>query len=124
MGVIWPVRPKWLVEADVGAWFFGDNDEFVGTTRQQDPIVSTEIHLVRRIKPGFWVSLDMNYYVGGETTVGQDVRADLQRNTRLGATVVYPLTPRHAIRASYSTGVVTSASGDYNTLNLNYAYVW
>jgi hypothetical protein len=112
------------VEADVGAWFFTDNDEFLGTTRQQDPIYSAEFHLVRRVKPGFWASLDLNFYVGGQTTVGQDLRADLQRNSRFGGTVVIPFKGRHAIRTSYSTGIVTNSGGDYETFSLNYAYVW
>jgi len=123
-GLIWPIRPTWLLEADVGVWFFGDNDEFVGTTRKQDPIASAELHLVKRLKPGFWASLDANYYAGGQTTVGEDLRADLQRNSRFGATVVVPFMGHHAIRASYSTGVVTDSGGDFDTISINYAYVW
>ncbi len=42
IGVIWPIRPTWLLEFEIGAWFFGDNDEFLGETREQDPILSTE----------------------------------------------------------------------------------
>jgi hypothetical protein len=124
VGLIWPIRPTWLLEAHVGAWFFGENDEFLGTTRQQDPIVSTEFHLVKRVRPGFWASLDLNYYVGGETTVGQNVRADLQRNSRFGATAVFPFERRHAIRVSYSTGIVTESGGDYDTLTASYVYIW
>ena len=124
MGLIWPIRPTWLLEADVGAWFFGDNDEFIGTTRQQDPIASAEFHLVKRIRPGFWASLDLNYYRGGQTTVGEDQRADLLRNSRLGGTLVIPFKGHHAIRASYSTGIVTSSGGDYENFSVNYAYAW
>jgi hypothetical protein len=124
MGAIWPIHPTWLLEADVGAWFFGDNDDYAGTTRQQDPIVSAELHLVKRIKPGLWASLDINYYVGGQTTVGQDLRADLLRNSRLGATLVMPIKPHHSIRASYSIGFITDSGGDYDTFSVNYAYLW
>jgi hypothetical protein len=53
VGVIWPMRPTWLLELELGTWFFGDNDDFLGTTREQDPIFSGEIHLVKRIRPGF-----------------------------------------------------------------------
>jgi hypothetical protein len=28
---------------------------------QQDPILSSELHLVKRIRPGFWASLDLNF---------------------------------------------------------------
>ena len=124
LGVIWPVRPTWLVEFELGAWIFGDNDNFLGTTRQQDPILSSEFHLVKRIRPGFWASLDVNYYVGGRTTVGQDLRADLQRNSRIGGTVLFPFKSRHAIRAGFSTGIVTEPAGDFETFTLDYVYAW
>jgi hypothetical protein len=123
-GFIIPVRPTLLVEVEVGAWLFGDNDEFLGATREQDPILSSEFHLVKRIRTGFWASLDVNYYVGGRTTIDQEVRADLQRNSRIGGTVVFPFKRRFAIRSSYSTGIVTESGGDFETFTLSYLRVW
>ena len=124
IGVIWPVRPTWLVEFSVGVWIFGDNDNFLGTTRQQDPILSGEFHLVKRIRPGFWVSLDVNHYVGGRTTVDPILRADLQRSSRIGGTVLFPFKGRYAIRASFSTGIVTKSGGDFESFSLSYVYAW
>jgi len=124
LGLIWPLRPKWLLEANIGAWFFGDNDEFVGRTRQQAPITSAEFHLVKRVRPGFWASLDLNYYRGGQTTIDGDVRADQLRNSRLGGTLVVPFMGHHAIRANYNTGLATKSGGDYDTFSVNYAYFW
>lgn len=72
LGMIVPLRPTWLLEVEVGAWLFGDNDDFLGETREQDPIVSTEIHLIKRIRPGFWASFDANFYTGGETLIRID----------------------------------------------------
>ncbi len=124
VGVIWPLRTTWLLEFELGAWLFGDNDSFLGTTRKQDPILSSELHLVKRIRPGFWASVDVNYYVGGRTTVDEVARADLQRNSRIGVTAVFPFKGRHAIRVAYSTGVVTESGGDFENFGLNYAYAW
>jgi hypothetical protein len=124
LGVIWPLRPTWLIEFEFGAWFFGDNDNFLGTTRQQDPILSSDFHLVKRFRPGFWAALDVNYYVGGRTTVDHVERADLQRNSRIGATAVFPVKGRHAIRFGYSTGLVTESGGDFKSFSLNYLYAW
>ena len=124
LGVIWPVRPNWLLEFELGAWLYSDNDNFQQRTRQQDPILSTEFHLVKRIRPGFWASLDLNYYVGGRTTVDNVEQFDLQRNSRIGATVVFPFKKRHAIRASLSTGIITESGGDFESFSLNYAYAW
>jgi len=124
IGVIWPVRPTWLLEFELGAWFFGDNDNFLGTTRQQDPVLSGEFHLIKTTRRDFWVSLDMNYYTGGRTTIDQTQRADLQRNSRIGATVVFPFKRGHAIRLAYSTGIVTESGGDFENFSLNYIRLW
>jgi hypothetical protein len=110
VGVIWPLRPTWLLEAEVGAWFFSDNDDF--------------LHLVKRIQPGFWASLDANFYVGGRTVVDGTRRADLQRNSRVGVTLVFPVKGRHALRGSFSSGVATESGGDFNMFNLSYLYAW
>jgi hypothetical protein len=124
VGVIWPVRPTWLLEFEVGAWFFGDNDNVLDATRQQDPILSSEFHVVKRIRPGFWASLDLNYYLGGRTTVDQVERDDRQENSRVGATMVFPFKKQHAIRIAYSTGISTRSGGDFDNLSLNYIYAW
>ena len=124
IGVIWPIRATWLLEFEVGAWFFGDNDDFLDETRKQDPILSTEFHVIKRIRSGFWASLDANFYVGGRTSVSGNEQANLQRNSRLGATVVYPFKGRHAIRSSFSTGVVAESGGDFEMFTLSYIYAW
>jgi hypothetical protein len=124
IGMIVPLQRTWLFEIEVGAWFFGDNDEFLGETREQDPIFSAEMHLVKRIRPGFWASLDANYYRGGETRVGSEFRDDLQRNSRAGLTLVFPVARRHAIRTSFSTGISTRSGGDFEMFSLSYAYAW
>jgi hypothetical protein len=113
-----------MLEAELGAWFFGDNDEFVGSTREQEPIISSEFHLVKRVGQSFWTSLDANYYFGGRTTIDSVERADLQRNSRFGFTVYKSIARGHALRASYSTGVVTASGGDYSIIALSYIAIW
>jgi hypothetical protein len=124
IGVIYPFRPKWLLEFEVGAWFIGDNDEFLGTTREQDPILSTEFHIIKRIRPGFWASLDVNYYWGGRTEVGGVERDDRLENSRVGATFVFPFKRRHALRFAASVPLNTSIGGDFDRLTVAYAYIW
>ena len=124
LGMIVPLHPTWLFEIEVGAWLFGDNDNFLGETREQEPIVSTEAHLIKRIRPGFWVSLDANYYTGGKTRIGADFSDDLQRNARAGFTLVFPIQGRHAVRAGFSTGISTRSGGDFEMYSLSWTYVW
>ena len=124
LGMIVPLHPTWLFEIELGAWFFGDNDDFLGETRKQDPIVSTEVHLIKRIRPGFWASLDANYYTGGETRIGDEFSDDLQRNSRAGFTLVFPIKGRNALRASFSTGINTRSGGDFDMYSVSWAYAW
>lgn len=124
IGVIWPIHPTWLLEVEVGSWIFGDNNEFLGTTREQNPVLSAEVHLVKHVRQGMWVSLDANYYVGGRTIVGGESRGDSQRNSRAGATMLFPFKGGHAIRGSFSTGVAIQSGGDYDMFSLSYLYAW
>ena len=124
IGIIYPLQAKLLLEFEAGAWFFADNDEFLGTTREQDPILSTEFHVIRRIRPGFWASLDVNYYRGGRSEVGGATRDDRLENSRLGATFVMPFKRRHALRVAASIPMKTSSGGDFDTISVAYATFW
>ena len=116
----YPLTRRWLLEIEGGVWFLADNDEFVFGTREQRPIAAGELHLVRRIRPGFWASLDANYYYGGRSTIGGVERDDLQRNSRFGGTVVVPYKGKHVFKIGYSIGVVTSSGNDFETLLASY----
>lgn len=124
LGLAAPFRRGWIAEIAVGAWLFGDNDEFVGSTLEQRPILEGEAHLVHEIRPRFWVSLDLNYYHGGRTiTDGVESRSVLG-NSRLGATAVFPFGRIHAIKLGYSTGIITEKGGNFDQVLLSYLYAW
>ncbi len=124
LGVVMPVRPDLLFEAELGVWLFGDNEEFLGQTREQEAILSSEFHLIKQIRHGLWASLDANFYIGGRTSVDGGEKINLQRNSRIGATLTVPIKGRHALRGSFSTGAVTESSGDYDVFSLTYIYGW
>jgi hypothetical protein len=123
-GVIHPLRRSWLLEVELGAWLFGNNDDFLGQTRRQDPIWAGSVHLVKRFRPGFWASLDLNYYRGGETWVDDSLKGSLQSNSRAGGTLVFPIGKGRALRLAYSSGVRTASGGDYQLYTLSYVQAW
>ena len=82
--------------------------------------MSASFHLIKRLRPGFWASFDSNFYSGGRTTVGGVLFDDLQRNSRIGATMVFPFKRRHAIRTGVSIGAVTKSGGDFVTASVSY----
>jgi len=120
LGSIIPLQRKWLLELDAGAWFFTDDDEFLPGRREQEPIYAFQAHLVRRFKPGFWASLDANYFTGGRQTIGGNELGDVQNNSRIGVTVVVPFRGRHAVKLGYFLGVRTAFGNDFDQFLVSY----
>ncbi|MGD8896707.1 MAG: transporter [Acidobacteriota bacterium] len=119
-GAIVPLRRKWLLELDVGAWFFTDDEDYPPGTREQEPIYNLQAHLIRRFSPGFWASLDANYFTGGRQTIGGDELVDVQHNSRVGAMLVVPFGGRHAIKLGYFVGVRTEFGSDFDQFLVTY----
>jgi hypothetical protein len=116
---------KWVVEFMAGVWFFTDNPDFVGNrTREQDPILVTQIHVTHRFSPGTWLGANANFYTGGQTTVGGVENLDLQRNSRIGATFSKALTRRQSLRLSVSRGAYTTIGADFNAVAVGYNFAW
>jgi hypothetical protein len=120
LGFMAVLTPKWLLELEAGAWFFQDNDDFLGKTREQDPIRSIELHLVRRFSPGFWMSLDATGYRGGRSTFDGRRLNDLQRDSKLGATLVFPFAQRNAVKFSYATGSANDSKENFDIFSVTY----
>ncbi|TGD71532.1 transporter [Mangrovimicrobium sediminis] len=120
VGYIQPLHRRWLLEFELGAWFFEDNDDFLGVTREQEPIIAAQAHLIRRFAPGFWGSLDFNAYRGGRSTVNDNKLDDLQRDSRLGATFTFPFAGRHALKVSYTQGSVNDSNENFDIYQVAY----
>jgi hypothetical protein len=130
----WSIRPelglsraygRWVVEAMAGVWLFTDNGDFVGgRTREQAPIVATQVHATFKFTRSMWLAADANYFTGGQTTIGGKQNLDLQRNSRIGATFSSALDRRQAIRVSVSRGAYTTIGADFISLAASYNYAW
>lgn len=124
MGYITVLRPKWLLETSLGAWFFQDNDDFLGMKKEQKPVLSLQGHLIHRFRAGLWASLDVNYYKGGRSTIGGQRLDDLQQDSKIGATLVFPFASRHSIKMGYSVGSMNDSDEDFATFQIGYLRVF
>jgi hypothetical protein len=122
-GSIIPLHPSWLLELSASVWFFGDDDEYLTGKREQAPIYGAQVHLIKRLRPGFWASLDLSAFRGGRQTIEGNKLDDEQRNGKIGATLVVPFLQRHAIKLGYATGTVTRYGNDFDQFLLSYNVV-
>ncbi len=121
LGYMTVLHPQWLLEFELGAWVFGANDDFFsGMRREQEPIFAGQVHLVRRFRPGLWGSVDANFYHGGRSELDGRELDDLQRDSRFGASLVFPFAGKHAIKASYAFGSVNDSDEQFDIYQLTY----
>jgi hypothetical protein len=105
--------------------FYTDNDDFFGgRRREQDPLYSVQAHLVYSFRRGIWGSLDGTWYRGGETTVDGTSRDDRQENTRLGATLAFPVNRYNSVKLHGTTGLETRTGGDFDAVGVAWQVRW
>ena len=113
------------LELAASASFYTDNDEYLGDlTLEQDPIYAFQGHVIYGFKSGIWAALDGTFYTGGRTTV-DGVKGDtLQENSRIGATVSFPINRYHSVKIYGSTGVATRTGSNFDTIGFAWQYRW
>jgi hypothetical protein len=124
IGISFP-RGHWTFEGYGGAWFFTANDRFYtgSFTRRQDPIAGMQAHVSYTIRPRAWAAFDATWYSGGRTNIDGVDKGDLQRNTRLGATVSLPIQKRQSLKVSYTAGAATRIGADFKTISVTWQLV-
>lgn len=115
----------WTLESYAGVWLFTDNvDFFSGTVREQDPIGSVQFHLHYTVSPRWTLSGNTNFYFGGRTIVNGTENLDLQRNSRVGVTVVRPFSGGRTLRVAVSRGAYTTIGADFTALSVAFQKTW
>jgi Putative MetA-pathway of phenol degradation len=123
----------WLVDGYAGVWLFTKNPEFFshnefvpGTQSQtQKPIVAIEAHLSYDFRPRLWMSLDGNFWRGGQTSLnGVENAATLQENSRIGVTASFPLTRHQTLKVGYAQGAYIRFGGNYRIVSAAWQYSW
>jgi hypothetical protein len=130
----WAFRPQlgiskpvgaWFFEFYVGSWFFGENKDYLGGSRQaQAPILSLQLHASYTFKPRLWLAFDATGYHGGQTSVDGVDKANLQSNTRIGVTLSLPLARSQSVKLAYSDGATTRIGASFRTFTLAWQYGW
>jgi outer membrane putative beta-barrel porin/alpha-amylase len=131
----WAVKPeigvshavgRWTIEGYTGLVVFSTNHEFyTGTSvRTQAPVVALQAHVSYTLRRQLWAAFDATWYSGGTTTVNGTQKSDLQRNSRVGATLSLPIGRQQSIKFSGSTGATTRIGADFRTFGAAWQLTW
>ena len=130
----WYVKPelgiskgwgRWTLEGTTAVTFFGANDDFFGGKhREQAPIYTFQGHLVYGFPSGIWGALTAAYLTGGRSTLDGVRGNDLQQNSRIGATLAFPVDRNNSIKLYASSGVYTRTGTDFDTIGIAWQYRW
>jgi hypothetical protein len=117
---------RWSLDMYGGAWFSSANDRYFpgDSTRKQAPIEAVEFHWTYYLNPRFWASADVNYWLGGRTTLDGSRNFDYQRNSRVGGTIVLPVTPHQSLKLAYSGGARIAVGGNFHVVSMAWQYAW
>lgn len=104
---------------------YSENREFLdGSKRRQEPVYSTQAHIIYDIGKGIWIGLDANYYWGGEQSNDGVAIGDPLANSRLGVTLALPVSKKSSIKLYGSSGISTRTGTDFDALGLAWQYRW
>jgi hypothetical protein len=123
----------WVLDTYAAGWFFTTDEEYFSynrffpghQTQSQSPIAAFEGHLSYDIRPRFWISLDGNYWRGGNISISgiENPRTE-QKNSRVGVTASIPLNKRQALKIAYNNGAYISYGGNYQNVSVGWQYSW
>jgi hypothetical protein len=70
------------------------------------------------------MALNGTYYTGGRTTLNGVRGSDLQKASRVGATLALPVDRHNSIKLHASTGVSLRTGTDFDTVAVFWQYRW
>jgi hypothetical protein len=125
IGLSYPAG-RWTIDTYGALLLFTSNDEYYpgSSVRRQDPIFAVQSHLSYTFARRYWAAINGTWYSGGRSSVNGVDKEDLQRNTRLGATLSIPVGARQSIKIAYSTGATTRTGADFQTVTAAWQIVY
>jgi hypothetical protein len=107
----WVPQRRTTLEFLPAVWLFGKNDDFVGQTKETDPMYQLDVHLTRDFTQYLWGALDASWYSGGRTTIN-GVSGPRLNNVGMGLTLGYQINDNVNLTFGYKSTVNDKAPDD------------
>jgi hypothetical protein len=118
-------KGSWDFDAYLGVWLFTSNADFYpgGRTRSQDRVVALQGHASYTFRPRLWAAVDATWYQGGSARVDGGEPSEDLNNSRLGATVSFPMGRQQSLKISYSSGLAVRTGTNFRTLSVGWQWL-
>jgi hypothetical protein len=113
---------NFLFELAVDTEFYTKDSQYILGAREQDFIYSGQVHVIYNFSKAIWIALDSNYYGGGESYLNGVGQEDTLDNFRTGLTFAFPLSRSYSLKLYGSSGVITRAGTNFDTLGVALQY--
>jgi len=131
----WVVRPqlgvthsrgKWTGELTGSVFIYGDNNEFwMGTKLESDPLWAMQAHLIYTFKPGLWASISTAYGIGGEAKVNNIAKNNLSGNWLSALSLGVPIDRKQGLKFTLLTGRTQKSTGvDIDSVVFSYSLMF
>ena len=119
-------RGKWSMELTGAVYIYTDNNDFFnGNKLENDPLYTSEIHLVYTFRPGLWAATGAGFGYGGESTVNGEEKNDRRENLGWTFSFGYPITPQLGVKVAY-LGIRSQESigQDSDSIGVAFSVFW
>lgn len=119
-------RGNWTMELNATAWFFTDDDDFLGRSKlETDPHYALEGHLVYTFRPGVWLSAGLGYGFGSESTLDGVKLGDKRGNLAYGVSLGFPINREWSVNVTYiGVRAQEPVGSDSDTVAVGISVVW
>lgn len=101
----WEINPSLFI-------YSKNSDNFLNTSKTQNPLFFLEQHVSKQFTPKFWGSVDLNYQYGGKTYINNFENDDLRNQFSTGITLGYSLIDGITAMGSYDRIWFSEDSGN------------
>jgi hypothetical protein len=119
-------RGPWEFELTGSVSVFSDNNEFyMNTKREQDPLFFSQAHAIYTFRPGLWLSASTGFAWGGENYVNGNAKNDAYRKGYWALSLGLPINRQQGVKLVWIAGRTNTDRGyDADTALLAWSYMW
>ncbi len=111
-------------ELTPSVWIFAENDDFLGQSLENDPLLQLEAHLTQDFTRTFFGSLDLLYRSGFQSEInGVEVGEELDIGD-VGFTLNFQASDNLFVRTTYSSNVFGDDNLNNSIIRLQLVYGW